>query len=155
MIYVVKKVLLKFKVLLFKIFCYKLFKGVILFDIPEITFISRVSFGHGTRINSNVFLHAAGNITIQNNVTLSHGVTILTTGYSLSDWNINKNNKSHEDKPVFVSSNVWVGANVTILSGVNIAEGVVIAAGSVVTKSLDCPNTLYAGSPAKKIRELL
>lgn len=154
MIYIVKKVLLKFKNCIFKICHYKLFKGVILFDTPEIVYFNRVSFGQGTRINSKVFLQAAGGITIESNVTLSHGVTILSTGYSLTNWRTNKLDKVHEDKAVFISSNVWLGANVTILNGVNIAEGVVVAAGSVVTKSLESPNALYAGSPAKKIREL-
>ena len=46
-----------------------------------------------------------------------------------------------------------IGANVTILPGVTIEDGVVIGAGSVVTK--DCKsNTLYAGVPAKEIRNL-
>lgn len=47
----------------------------------------------------------------------------------------------------------WLGGNVTVLPGVTIGRGCVIAAGAVVTKSCD-PNGLYAGVPARRIRDL-
>ena len=47
----------------------------------------------------------------------------------------------------------WICAGCTILPGVTIGEGCVIAAGSVVNK--DCaPDGLYAGVPAKRIKDL-
>ena len=56
-------------------------------------------------------------------------------------------------KPIRIGSDVWIGGNATILPGVTIGNNVVVAAGAVVTK--DVPdNTLMAGVPAKKIREL-
>ena len=56
-------------------------------------------------------------------------------------------------KPINIGNDVWIGGNCVILPGVNIGNNVVIAAGAVVTK--DVPdNTLVAGIPAKKIREL-
>ena len=50
-----------------------------------------------------------------------------------------------------IGHDVWVGYGSIILSGVNIAEGCIIAAGSVVTKDTE-PYSIYAGVPAKKIR---
>jgi maltose O-acetyltransferase len=48
---------------------------------------------------------------------------------------------------------VWIGGNVTIMPGLTIGNNVVIAAGAIVTK--DVPdNSLVAGVPAKKIRDL-
>ncbi|MBR1536811.1 MAG: hypothetical protein IJ630_07725 [Treponema sp.] len=47
---------------------------------------------------------------------------------------------------------MWIGANVTILDGVTVASGCVLAAGSVVTKSTE-PNGVYAGVPARRIKE--
>jgi acetyltransferase-like isoleucine patch superfamily enzyme len=48
---------------------------------------------------------------------------------------------------------VWIGANAIILCGVTVGEGCIIASGSVVTK--DCyPNGMYAGVPAKRIKDL-
>ena len=55
--------------------------------------------------------------------------------------------------PIEVHDGCWTGANSTILPGSVIEKGCVIAAGSVV-KGLLKPNRLYAGVPAKEIRQL-
>ena len=55
--------------------------------------------------------------------------------------------------PIEVHDGCWIGANSTILPGSVIEKGCVIAAGSVV-KGLLKPNRLYAGVPAKEIRQL-
>jgi maltose O-acetyltransferase len=55
--------------------------------------------------------------------------------------------------PIRIGHRVWVGVNVTILGGVTIGDDVVIGAGSVVTT--DIPGgTIFAGVPARKIRDL-
>lgn len=55
--------------------------------------------------------------------------------------------------PIRICDGCWIGANSTVLPGITIGSGTVIAAGAVVTK--DCEsNCLYAGVPAKKIKEL-
>ena len=50
-----------------------------------------------------------------------------------------------------IENDVWVGYNTTILSGVKIGEGSIIGAGSIVTRDVE-PYSIYAGNPAKKIR---
>jgi acetyltransferase-like isoleucine patch superfamily enzyme len=55
--------------------------------------------------------------------------------------------------PVIIADNVWIGMNATILKGVSIGENSVVAAGSVVSKSIP-PNTVVAGNPAIKVKEL-
>lgn len=52
---------------------------------------------------------------------------------------------------VIVEDDVWIGYGSIILSGVKIGQGSIIAAGSVVTKDVE-PYSIYAGNPAKKIR---
>lgn len=56
-------------------------------------------------------------------------------------------------KEVKIGNNVWIAANCIILKGVEIGEGAVVGAGSVVTSSIPA-NTMYAGNPAQKIKEL-
>lgn len=51
-----------------------------------------------------------------------------------------------------IEDDVWIGYGSTILSGVTIKEGSIIAAGSLVTKDVD-PYSIYAGSPARKVRD--
>jgi chloramphenicol O-acetyltransferase type B len=55
------------------------------------------------------------------------------------------------DMITVIENDVWVGYNSTILCGITIGEGSIIAAGSLVTKDVD-PYCIYAGSPAKKVR---
>jgi maltose O-acetyltransferase len=55
--------------------------------------------------------------------------------------------------PLVVGSGCWIGARAVILPGVTIGEGCVVGAGAVVTK--DClPHGLYAGVPARRVRDL-
>ena len=51
-----------------------------------------------------------------------------------------------------IGDDVWIGYGAIIMSGVNIANGSIIAAGSVVTKDTE-PYSIYAGIPAKKIKD--
>ena len=61
--------------------------------------------------------------------------------------------KSDSGVEITIESNVWIGMNCIILKGVKIGSGSIIAAGSVVIGQVD-PNSLYAGNPAKKIKQL-
>ena len=54
-----------------------------------------------------------------------------------------------------IGDNVWIGARVTILAGVRIAPGTVIAAGSVVTRSIEEPDMIVGGIPARIIKPRL
>lgn len=55
--------------------------------------------------------------------------------------------------PVRIGDRVWMGARVTVLPGVTIGDDVIVAAGAVVTA--DCaPGGVYAGVPARRIREV-
>lgn len=55
-------------------------------------------------------------------------------------------------KDVTIGDHVWLGEGVRVIKGMSIASGSIVGTGSVVTKSLDEPNAIYAGSPARRIR---
>lgn len=100
-----------------------------------------------------VDLSAPWLISIGNNARFAHGVIILTHDYS---WSVLKKLPHKGGKilgaqsPVIIGNNVFVGMNAIITRGVTIGDNVIIGAGSVVTH--DCEsNSVYAGSPAKKI----
>lgn len=95
-------------------------------------------------------------ISIGDNVNITHGVIIITHDYS---WSVI--NRSDEYKgavygceaAVNIGNNVFIGMNAVITCGVTVGDNVIIGAGSVVTK--DCESdSVYAGSPAKKIMTL-
>lgn len=51
-----------------------------------------------------------------------------------------------------IGRDVWIGYSSTIMGGVIINDGAIIAAGSVVTKDVE-PYSIYAGNPARKIKD--
>ena len=130
-------------------------KEVLIFSTPKMVSPEKIRIGKFSRINQNVFLHGDGGITLGENVTLSYGVSIFTTGYSLDNWKINSIQKEHYVKPVVIADNVWIGANATLLPGVFIEEGIVVGSGSVVSANLLEAYCFYAGVPAKKIKKLI
>lgn len=95
------------------------------------------------------------NIIIEDNVMLGSGVHIYTANHTFSIPGVDFISQGHDiQKTVRISKGAWVGANTTILPGVTIAEHSVVGAGSVVTKDT-VRNSLYLGSPARKIRDIL
>lgn len=51
-----------------------------------------------------------------------------------------------------IGNDAWIGYGSIIMGGVNIADGTIVAAGSVVTHDTE-PYSIYAGVPAKKLKE--
>lgn len=55
-------------------------------------------------------------------------------------------------KPITVGRYAWICARATVLLGVTVGDGAVLGLGSIASKDLE-PWSVYAGLPAKKIRE--
>ena len=56
-------------------------------------------------------------------------------------------------EPVRIGDGCWIGAAAILLPGVTVGSGCVVAAGAVVRESCD-PDGLYAGVPARRVRDL-
>ena len=125
-----------------------------LFGEPEVFSPERLSIGNNCKLNSNVYLNARSGITIGNDVTLSTGCKIISTGYDIEHW-MSTGERMHIDTaPIYIGNHCWVGANAVILPGVNITgEYVVIGAGSVVTKDISESKVIVGGVPAKIIKK--
>jgi acetyltransferase-like isoleucine patch superfamily enzyme len=54
--------------------------------------------------------------------------------------------------PISLGDRVWIGSHAKIFKGVRIADGCVVAANATVTRSVDEPGCLIAGSPATIVR---
>lgn len=128
------------------------------------------------RFGKNVFIEAPHKLTIGRECIINNGVHIYTGFYNDSkvivgnkvgiglDSCITTNSHvigpssqrcgNNTSQTVVIEDGVWIGANVTILQGVTVGRGGIIAAGAVVTKSTEA-NAIYAGVPAKKIKDLL
>lgn len=90
-----------------------------------------------------------GQISIGNNVSITHGCVILS--HDAAARKIDPNDDGCGS--ITINDNVFIGVNTVILRNVEIGENTIIGAGSVVSKSLPA-NVVAAGSPAKIIREI-
>lgn len=56
-------------------------------------------------------------------------------------------------EPVVIEDNVLIGANAVVLEGIRVGTGAVVAAGAIVVDDV-APNTVVAGVPARKIKDI-
>lgn len=114
---------------------------------PFVEIQKGVSIGNNCRIQSHAFICEL--VEIGNHCFISHGAMFIN--YLFKNGQL-----SHGDKSLWASTkignNVIIGTNATILP-VAITDNVVIGAGAVVTKNITEPG-VYAGNPAKKIRNI-
>lgn len=106
-------------------------------------------FGENCYVNEGVYF--TSNVKIGNHVGIGYDVLFMTEHH---DYSCPLNRVGDlKVSAIHVKDGCWIGARAVILPGVTIHESCVIAAGAVVAQ--DCaPNGLYAGVPAKRIKNL-
>ena len=109
--------------------------------------------GKNCKVSSHTFI--CEGVTIEDDVFIGHGVTFINDSYpratssngqlqTEADWKV---------EATLVQKGASIGSGVTILANVTIGERAIVGAGSVVTRNVP-PNTIVAGNPAKKLREV-
>lgn len=115
--------------------------------------LQNISFGTNISIHPMCYIDGAGAIEIDDNVSIAHSSTIISSNHTWQDISLPiKYNKETHSK-VTIKEDVWIGCGCRILAGVTIANRAVIAAGSVVNKDVET-NSVYAGVPAKFIKKV-
>lgn len=125
---------------------------------------ARVTIGNRSFVGGDTVFDVAGELTIGDDVLVSHQVMIMDhdghstdfaerRGDAVAWMQGRKNWTVVPQAPVRIGSKSWIGARAIIVKGVTIGEGVVVAAGSVVTGSV-APWTLVGGNPAREIKQL-
>ena len=110
-----------------------------------------LAIGSGTTVNYGVFFDTAGPITIGERCDIGMQVMLCTSSHLVGPYA--RRAGAATAAAITISDGSWIGTRAIILPGVTIGTGCIIAAGSVVTK--DCmPNRLYAGTPARLVRDL-
>lgn len=109
----------------------------------------KVYIGDSLHAGNNLILLGGGDITIGNNVLMSHNIAIASSSHDFKDIKIEAINTPAIFKPIVIADNVFIGANATILMGTTIASGAIIGAGSVVLEdTVIGENEVWAGNPA-------
>jgi acetyltransferase-like isoleucine patch superfamily enzyme len=110
-----------------------------------------IAIGAGTFINYRCFFDGSAPIRIGKNCGLGMEVLFCTSTHVMGPATERAGRVNPQ--PITVGDGCWIGARSVILPGVTIGDGCVIAAGAVVNK--DCAaNGMYAGVPARRIKEL-
>jgi maltose O-acetyltransferase len=117
----------------------------------RVTGEGRLTIGDCSFLNHECLIDTAGDVTIGRNVALANRVALLTSGHEMDDPRARAGRRVLA--PIVVEDGAWIGANVTVLAGVTIGAGAVVAAGSLVRADVP-PHTLWAGVPARLIRDL-
>ena len=119
---------------------------------PGVVFGHRkIRIGAMAVINRGCFLDSYGGIDIGDQVQLGFQVSLLTATHEIGP--AERRCGYGYSEPITIGRGSWIGARATVLAGVTIGAGCVIAAGAVVTE--DCePNGVYAGVPARRVRDL-
>ncbi|MDE5785945.1 MAG: acyltransferase, partial [Duncaniella sp.] len=90
-------------------------------------------------------------IEIGNDCLFSHSIEFRTSdSHKIFDESGHRINPA---KSISIAPHVWLGAHVKVLKGASVAEGSVVGIGSIVTGNLATPHAIYAGNPAKLIKE--
>ena len=116
---------------------------------------SKIIIGDGVGM-SGTSIVTCSTIEIGENTFIGANVNIYGTDFHCirgEERILQKTSAEAPTAPIKIGKNCWIASNVTILKGVTIGDNAVIGAMSLVNK--DVPqNTLYAGVPAKFIRNV-
>lgn len=113
---------------------------------------SHIRIGSNCYIGDGVYFDLANEVILDDNAILSGGVSILTH----ADCNrspVLVEQFPRECLPVHIKTGAWIGFGATILAGSVIEKNAVVGAQSLVNGRVEA-HSLYAGAPARKIREL-
>ena len=124
-----------------------IFQGVYILH-PE-----NISIGSNVSIHEMSYIDALNSsIIIGDDVSIAHGVTILSSTHNYSSPTINIKDQGMEYKTTIIENNVWLGAKSTILAGIRISSGSIVGAGAVVTKNV-AKDRIVCGVPAREIKK--
>jgi len=119
---------------------------------PSAMYFRNLVVGDDCYFGRELFLDLQDRIVIEDHVTISQRVMILThtdAGTSpLKDEAI-----PTSQAPVIIRRGAYIGANATILEGVTIGEEAIVGAGALVTRSV-LPRRVVVGVPARVMKAI-
>lgn len=135
------------KVFILKMFGAKIGSGVVIKQRVNIKYPWKLNIGNNVWIGEQVWIDNLGEVVIEDNACLSQGAMLLCGNH-----NYKKKTFDLIVQNIKIEEGAWVGAKTVVCPGVTCKSHSVLTVGSMATKSLD-PYGIYAGNPAKKMRE--
>lgn len=114
---------------------------------------ARLSLGDRVSVHEFCYIDAAGGVSIGSDVSIAHACSFVSFEHTWRDADTPIKYNDVELREIRIGDDVWIGCGVRVLGGAVIENRVVVAAGSVV-KGLLRANGIYAGVPARRIRDI-
>ncbi len=115
--------------------------------------IGFLKLGSNISIHNNCYIDASGGIEINDDVSIAHSSTIMSSSHTWEDKTVPIKYNPQTYSKVIIDSNVWIGCGARVLYGVHIKKNIILGAGSICNKSL-LEEGVYAGVPAQKIKDI-
>lgn len=107
-------------------------------------------FGDNVRINGNTNICCFSGVEIGRDVLVSWDCLFMDTDFH----RVYINGKiANSNSSIKIGNNCWIGCRTTVLKGSEIPAGSVVGAGSLVCKQFDKENCIYAGNPARLLKD--
>lgn len=120
--------------------------------VMVLSYGGKISIGNAVSLNPYCVLYGHGNLEIGDGVRIAAQTVIIPANHNYQNRNEFIYQQGERCLGINIEEDVWIGTGCKILDGVTIRKGTIIAAGAVVTKSTE-PYGIYAGVPARKIKE--
>ena len=112
---------------------------------------SQIRIGENCWIGMSMTVCGDGCVTIGDNCDLAPEVTFITGSHELGSCE--RRAGAGKQFSITVGKGCWLGAKCAVTNSVSIGDGAVVGACALVNKQVDA-NTIVAGVPARKIKEL-
>lgn len=122
---------------------FKIGKGSSIHLGCKFTAVTEFYMGKNSTINQYCRIDNRGGITINDNVSISPCVNLIT-----ADHDVHTINCVGRQKEIFIKDHVFIGSDAMVLPGVIMEEGSVLGAKSLLTKSTIAFG-IYTGLPAQ------
>lgn len=126
---------------------------IILANYVELIAKGKFKIGENFSVSEYSRIVAHDHIEIGNCVTIARFVSILDHDHHVEMTDGKMELQGYNVAPIRIGNHVWIGDKVSILKGAEIGSNIIIAANSVVKGKLE-GNGIYAGAPAKRIKDI-
>jgi len=122
-------------------------KGARVYGSATIWYPPNLKMGTGSVLGWQSLAYTQDKIVIEEHAIVSQFARLITGTHDIDDENFQL-----YTKPIHIKAHGWVAAAAFVGPGVTIGEGAVLGGAAVTFKDLE-PWTVYAGNPAKRIKE--
>jgi len=127
--------------------------------------------GKNFQVTSSVIINSLSGLSVGDNVYIAHFTVLIGKCISIEDdvligpnCVISSGNHTRignsfrfgqsVEQDILIKSGSWIAGNCTVLAGSVLPEGSVLAAGAVLNSKNSIKNSIYGGTPAKRIKNI-